>query len=75
MQRTIRAGCAFKLKEYPDGRPFVAVESADDASHLPLGGRGFLHLDLKEGATYEEAEELVRKLNDQVAALAHTSLP
>ena len=61
----------FKPTKYASGEAWIMMEQMD-APTLPILEKGFLGLDLREGATIEEAEEIARMLNRQVMLITYT---
>jgi len=70
MAQTERFTCAFTVKEFADGTPWIAVEPL--AGTLSCLGDGFLGLDLKPGTDYRKAEEIAAFLNQAVAGVSYT---
>jgi hypothetical protein len=58
---TLRGRHNIKVAEYGDGTPWVMIEV--EKGDFPIMQGGFAGLDLKKGATYQQARELVDLLN------------
>jgi hypothetical protein len=58
------------VKEAGDGTPWIMFEPRDES--LSILGNGFLGLDLQEGVTFEEAQELSEKLREMVRSVSYT---
>ena len=70
---TGRDPCRFTVKEHGEGTPFIAMEPC--GGDLTLLKVGVLCFDLREGATYEKAQEIAEYLNDNIKGLAYTIPP
>jgi hypothetical protein len=69
---TERARYVFTVKEYNGGQPWIRLEnSREDLTPLK---EGFLGLDLLEGTSYEEARNIAKYLNSQIANVTYTDL-
>ena len=64
--------CVFTVKESGAGTPFLAAEPCEGMALLKIGDLTF---HLREGATYEEAQEIASYLNDSIESLAYTISP
>ena len=69
---TGRDACRFRVREYGDGRPYIAIESYDRT--LALLKFGNLYFDLPEGTTFEKAQEIAEYMNDNIESLAYTRI-
>ncbi len=70
---TGRDACRFRVREYGDGTPYIAIEPYDGT--LALLKFGNLYFDLPEGTTFEKAQEIAEYMNDNIESLAYTRLP
>ena len=70
---TGRDACRFRVREYGDGRPYIAIESYDRT--LALLKFGNLYFDLPEDTTFEKAQEIAEYMNDNIESLAYTLPP
>lgn len=68
---THRTEYRFTVKEFESGTPWLMLEPMRGPD-LPLPKNAFLGLDLKEGTTLEEAQEIARYLNRQVRSVSMT---
>jgi hypothetical protein len=57
----------FTVKEYHDGTPWIAFEPA--GSRL-TSVKGLLGFDLEDGATFNDAKDIARYMNDHIGALS-----
>ena len=67
---TGRDACRFRVREYGDGTPYIAIEPCSGT--LALLKFGNLYFDLCEGAIYEKAQEIAEYMNDNIKSLAYT---
>ena len=65
---TKRAKPVFTVKEYSDGKPWLAIEYATSDQDFPLS----FGLDLKVGTTYNQAKEIAHYLNEHVTDFTFT---
>lgn len=68
--RTSVAQVRFHVDEEPNGRPFILLDQQVSPA-LPILREGALRLDLVEGATRREAEDLAALLNSKVHSLVY----
>jgi hypothetical protein len=61
----------FTVKEFGDGTPWIMCEPYHPG--LPVLKDGFLGLRLRQGTTFEQAQEIVEYLRERVAGISHTS--
>jgi hypothetical protein len=73
MATTERGEYVFRCKEYPDNTPWIILELMRGPGLDILSG-GLLGFDLAEGTTLDEAQELVKILNERVTTTAYTRL-
>lgn len=70
MAQTERRRYVFTVKEFGDGKPWIALEaSADSLSCLE---NGLLGLDLRPGTDYTTAVEIASLLNGSIVGVAYT---
>jgi len=67
---TEREEYQFTVKESGEGTPWIMLEPSHQS--LKSLGNSFLGLDLNEGSTLQQAEEVARYLNQNIVSLAHT---
>lgn len=73
MARTERARYTFVVKEFGDGTPWITMESAEEA-HLGVLQRGVFGFHLRPDVDVQQAEQIVRDLNDKIELLSFTDL-
>lgn len=70
---TVHAKIAFTVKEYSDGKPYIALEPRNSG----LGGeglpRGSFSFEVTASTTIEQVHQLVRICNTHIDALAFTA--
>jgi len=62
--------CKFRVREYGDGRVYIAIEPCGGT--LALLKFGNLYFDLPEGTTFEKVQEIAEHMNDNIESLAYT---
>jgi hypothetical protein len=70
---TRRVTAQFRVGEFADGQPFIVLEPLD-GDELNLFRNKSIGFDLRRGTTYEEAQEIVRFLQDRITHISETEL-
>lgn len=68
------ADVRFKACEYEDGTPYVGTHENGPKTNLVLNEKLSLSLQLKRGTSREEAQTIVRYLNQHIIRVAATIL-
>ena len=63
----------FRVGEFADGQPFIVLEPSS-GDELNLFRNKSIGFDLRRGTTYEEAQEIVRFLQDRITHISETEL-
>lgn len=72
---TVRARFAFVVKQYADGKPWIALEPLQGqlrGEGLPTGIFGF---DLHQGTTHAQAEQIARYCDNNIEQFTFTAMP
>jgi hypothetical protein len=69
---TERVRMNFKVKEFPDGQPWICLEPVQE--DLIVLANGFLGFDLPRGTTIEKAKKIAEFLEENIANVSCTKL-
>lgn len=67
---TDRAKVIFKVKEYPDGAPWLALEPIN--KEMNILNNGLIGFDLPSNSSYESAQKIADLLNESIDQLTYT---
>jgi hypothetical protein len=69
---TERVRMSFKVKEFPNGQPWICLEPVQE--DLIVLANGFLGFDLPPGTTIEKAKKIAEFLEENIANVSYTKL-
>ena len=70
---TERAQYCFKVKEFADGTPFIAMEPVHEDLSI-LSNRILLSFDLNKGTTFERAKQIAEFMDENISQVALTKI-
>jgi hypothetical protein len=69
---TERAEYIFAVKEYADGTPWIMAEPR--RKQLSIFKNGFIGFDLRDGTSFEDAQQLAKEMTERITGITYTAL-